>query len=212
MLSTQDVAGIVRPACPRCGRVVRIDKPLDGQRVCRTCIAHTRIEECARCGARREPATRDEHGRPLCPNCLVTDPNNLEVCLNCGRRRPVSLRCARRAIWTSSASRKKPGWPKQADPQAFRPQGLFYAQRNARDGVPNNEIKLREQIAALQKTNQSLRDERDGYRVASETFARALHVLTIENDNFRRELANPTATTIKPLRPSAPGRSPDAGE
>ncbi|GCB00037.1 hypothetical protein NCCNTM_36710 [Mycolicibacterium sp. NCC-Tsukiji] len=86
------VAGIVRPACPRCGRVVRIDKPLDGQRVCRTCIAHTRIEECARCGARREPATRDEQGRPLCPNCLVTDPDNLEVCLNCGRRRPVSLR------------------------------------------------------------------------------------------------------------------------
>ena len=74
MLSTRGVAGIVRPACPRCGRVVRIDKPLDGQRVCRTCIAHTRIEECARCGARREPATRDEHGRPLCPNCLVTDP------------------------------------------------------------------------------------------------------------------------------------------
>jgi hypothetical protein len=91
-LHAAGVAGIVRPACPRCHRVVRIDKPLDGQRVCRTCIAHTRIEKCARCGARREPATRDEHGRPLCPNCLVTDPNNLEVCLNCGRRRPVSLR------------------------------------------------------------------------------------------------------------------------
>lgn len=91
-LHAAGVAGIVRPACPRCGRVVRIDKPLDGQRVCRTCIAHTRIEECARCGARREPATRDQQGRPLCPNCLVTDPDNLEDCLNCGRRRPVSLR------------------------------------------------------------------------------------------------------------------------
>ena len=91
-LHTAGVAGIVRPACPRCHRVVRIDKPLDGQRVCRTCIAHTRIEECARCGARREPATRDQHGRPLCPNCLITDPDNLEVCLNCGRRRPVSIR------------------------------------------------------------------------------------------------------------------------
>jgi hypothetical protein len=91
-LHTAGVAGIVRPACPRCHRVVRIDKPLDGQRVCRTCIAHTRIEECARCGARREPATRDQHGRPLCPNCLITDPENLEVCLNCGRRRPVSIR------------------------------------------------------------------------------------------------------------------------
>lgn len=40
-------------------RVVRIDKPLDGQRVCRNCIAKSRIEECVRCGARREPGTRD---------------------------------------------------------------------------------------------------------------------------------------------------------
>lgn len=86
------IGGIVLAACPRCHRVVKIDKPLDGQRVCRTCIAHTRIEECVRCSARREPATRDCNGRPLCPNCLITDPDNLEVCLNCGRRRPVSLR------------------------------------------------------------------------------------------------------------------------
>ncbi|CAG7588079.1 hypothetical protein [Rhodococcus opacus] len=34
---------------------------------------------------------------------------------------------------------------------------LFYAQRRTRAGVPDNEVKLREQIAAL-KTNQSLRD------------------------------------------------------
>ncbi|MGW4720720.1 hypothetical protein [Nocardia sp. NPDC004260] len=91
-LHAAGVAGIVRPSCPRCHRVVHIDKPLDGQRVCRTCIARTRTEECSRCGGHREPATRDEHGRPICPNCLVTDPDNLEVCLNCGRRRPVSLR------------------------------------------------------------------------------------------------------------------------
>lgn len=92
LLHTADIAGIVRPHCPRCHRVVRIDKPLDGQRVCRTCIAHSRIEECSRCGARREPATRDDQGRPLCPNCLITDPANLEPCINCGRRRPVGTR------------------------------------------------------------------------------------------------------------------------
>ncbi|WP_220377984.1 hypothetical protein [Streptomyces inhibens] len=34
LLHEAGVAGIVRPACPRCHRVVRIDKPLDGQRVC----------------------------------------------------------------------------------------------------------------------------------------------------------------------------------
>jgi hypothetical protein len=42
--------------------------------------------------APREPARRDEHGRPLCPSCLVTDPVNHETCSGCGRRRPVSAR------------------------------------------------------------------------------------------------------------------------
>ena len=83
-------AGIVRPACPGCHRVVRIDKPLDGVRVCRTCIAHARTEQCARCGARREPVTRDDQGRPLCANCFITDPANLETCIGCGRRRRVA--------------------------------------------------------------------------------------------------------------------------
>ncbi|MFD7163720.1 site-specific integrase [Streptomyces violascens] len=92
LLHTAGVAGIQRPTCPRCHRVVRIDKPLDGQRVCRNCIAKSRIEECVRCGARREPATRDAQGRPLCPNCLVTDPANLEVCIGCGKRRRVQTR------------------------------------------------------------------------------------------------------------------------
>jgi hypothetical protein len=32
---------------------------------------------------------------------------------------------------------------------------LFYAQRRARHGIPDNEVKLREQIAALQKSNQT---------------------------------------------------------
>ncbi|MER7672435.1 site-specific integrase [Kitasatospora sp. NPDC096128] len=92
LLHTAGIAGVVPPACPRCHRVVRIDKPLDGQRVCRTCIAHSRLEDCSRCGAHREPATRDGQGRPLCPNCLITDPANLEPCINCGRRRLVDTR------------------------------------------------------------------------------------------------------------------------
>ncbi|WP_328974250.1 site-specific integrase [Streptomyces canus] len=94
LLHEAGVAGIVRPACPRCQRLVRIDKPLDGQRVCRNCIAKSRIEECVRCGARREPATRDARGRPLCPNCLITDPANLETCIVCGKSRMVNSRTA----------------------------------------------------------------------------------------------------------------------
>ena len=84
--------GIVRPPCPRCGRVMTLSKILDGVRVCRTCCAKSRAETCARCGVHREPATRDENGRPLCPHCLSTDPANQETCSGCGRRRPVSVR------------------------------------------------------------------------------------------------------------------------
>lgn len=86
------VNGIIKPACPSCHRTVRISKPLNGKRVCRNCIAKTRIEQCSRCDARREPATRDEHGQPVCPNCLVNDPANLETCVGCGRQRRVHFR------------------------------------------------------------------------------------------------------------------------
>lgn len=84
--------GIVRPPCPRCGRVITLSKVLDGVRVCRNCCAKSRAETCSRCGVHREPATRDEHGNPLCPHCLSTDPVNQETCSGCGRRRPVSVR------------------------------------------------------------------------------------------------------------------------
>jgi hypothetical protein len=53
---------------------------------------------------------------------------------------------------------------------------LFYAPRKARDGVPDNEVRLRGQIATQQKVNQTLRDDRDHYRIASETFAREFNV------------------------------------
>jgi hypothetical protein len=92
LLNDGGISAVTRPACPRCHRRVRIAKALDGQRVCRSCIARSRTEQCVRCGSRREPATRDGQGEPLCPNCLITDPANLETCLNCGRRRPVNTR------------------------------------------------------------------------------------------------------------------------
>ncbi len=90
--------GILRPPCPHCGRVIPLVKPRGGVRLCRNCVARSRAEPCSRCGAVREAGTRDEHGRPLCPNCLVNDPANREICLNCGRRRPVSTRTAQGAL------------------------------------------------------------------------------------------------------------------
>jgi hypothetical protein len=83
---------IVRPACPRCHGVKALSKLLDGKRVCRACFARHAAVPCARCGAVREPATRDADGNPLCPNCLISDPANLEECVGCGRRKRVAVR------------------------------------------------------------------------------------------------------------------------
>ncbi len=85
---------IQRPPCPRCRRIVPLTKQRDGMRVCRTCYARARTVACARCGTLREPAARDAQGRPLCPYCLISDPDNLEDCLQCGRRQRVSTRTA----------------------------------------------------------------------------------------------------------------------
>lgn len=92
LLNASGITAVVRPLCPRCHRAVHLHRPLDGERVCRSCTAKSRAELCARCGALREPAIRDQQGRPLCPSCLVADPANFEICVNCGRRRPVGTR------------------------------------------------------------------------------------------------------------------------
>ena len=92
ILHSAGVAGVVRPSCGHCGRTVRIDKPLNGVRACRRCHARSRAQPCGRCGAVRDPVTRDGQGRPVCANCMISDPANLEVCVNCGRRRPVNTR------------------------------------------------------------------------------------------------------------------------
>ncbi|HEY3034447.1 MAG TPA: hypothetical protein VGJ54_07295, partial [Streptosporangiaceae bacterium] len=83
---------ILRPACPGCGRVIPLHRPIGGQWLCRNCVARSRAQPCARCGTVREAATRDEQGRPLCPYCFITDPVNQETCIGCARRRPVSVR------------------------------------------------------------------------------------------------------------------------
>jgi hypothetical protein len=83
---------IIRPACPGCHRVIHLHRRIAGQWLCRNCVAKSRAQPCARCGVIREAATRDEHGRPLCPSCFTTDPANQEPCIACGRRRPVSTR------------------------------------------------------------------------------------------------------------------------
>jgi hypothetical protein len=91
-LTAAGAGGVTRPACPLCQRVMALSKKKDGQRICRACCARARAVECAQCGTAREPAARDEQGRPLCPTCLVNTPINLEPCYSCGRLRRVSVR------------------------------------------------------------------------------------------------------------------------
>lgn len=83
---------IIHPACPRCERVIHLHRPIGGHWLCRNCTAKSRAQPCSRCGAVREAATRDEQGQPLCPYCLINDPANQETCIDCGRRRRVSVR------------------------------------------------------------------------------------------------------------------------
>jgi regulator of replication initiation timing len=81
--------------------------------------------------------------------------------------------------------------------------------------VSEREIKLQEQIAQLTQRLNDIRTERDNYRTTSEVFARAMNVLTIDNDQLRRQLANartdrvpPAATmTPNPTAPRMPGVS-----
>jgi integrase len=91
-LSVAGAQKIVRPACPHCGRVVRLHRRVRGQWSCRNCAAKAAAVPCSRCGTTREPAARDGDGLPLCPNCLVSDPANQEECIRCGRRRVVNTR------------------------------------------------------------------------------------------------------------------------
>jgi hypothetical protein len=74
---------------------------------------------------------------------------------------------------------------------------LFYAECAARNRMPDNEIKLRQENASLTERVRQLREERDRHKAASETFARAIHVLTIENENLRTD----QQTQSRPPRP-----------
>jgi hypothetical protein len=76
---------------------------------------------------------------------------------------------------------------------------LFNAECRARLGIPDSELKLHEQIDQLKAREAELRAERDDYRTASETYARAIHVLTIENDNLREELEKHRSSALRPL-------------
>src|SRR6266498_4593612 len=88
----------------------------------------------------------------------------------------------------------------------------FYAERARRAGVSEREIKLQEQIAQLTQRLNDTRAERDNYRTTSEVFARAMNVLTIENQNLRTQLARAQTGVISPMKRRRTGRPDSEGE
>jgi chromosome segregation ATPase len=63
----------------------------------------------------------------------------------------------------------------------------FYARVKAQDSVPASETALREQNNELRRKLDDMRAERDEYKQAADALARALNVVTIENDELRRK-------------------------
>lgn len=67
----------------------------------------------------------------------------------------------------------------------------FYAKARAQDSIPASETALREQIASLRRQLDDMRGERDEYKHAAQALARALNVLTTENDSLRSQAGRP---------------------
>ena len=86
---------------------------------------------------------------------------------------------------------------------------LFNARVKARDSVPASENALRKQNEELRSKLDAMRAERDEYKQAADALARALNVLTTENDELcrratqAREFTGPRPLADLGLAPAA---------
>ena len=78
---------------------------------------------------------------------------------------------------------------------------LFYARVKAQHAIPACETALREQNAGLRRKLDEMRAERDEYKQAADALARALNLLTLENDSLRREASRrrPAPAALSPV-------------
>jgi chromosome segregation ATPase len=78
---------------------------------------------------------------------------------------------------------------------------LFYARVKTQHAIPARETALREQNAGLRRKLDELRAERDEYKQAADALARALNLLTLENDSLRREASRrrPAPAALSPV-------------
>jgi hypothetical protein len=65
----------------------------------------------------------------------------------------------------------------------------FYARIKAQQSAPASETALREENASLRRKLDGMRAERDEYKHAADALARALNVLTAENDKLRSQIS-----------------------
>ena len=111
-------AGIVAPACPSCGRTVRLSHRHGEQRCCRRCYDQQQLQACSRCQQRTMAASRTAAAEPVCTGCFRQDPANHGQCASCGRTaltvrrddgRDWCRRCYRAPLATCSVcGREKP--------------------------------------------------------------------------------------------------------
>jgi hypothetical protein len=76
----------------------------------------------------------------------------------------------------------------------------FREQVAAINGVTEREVRLRDELELARLQLAEAKADRDNYRAASEVFARAMHVLTVENDALRKELGKAAASRVVPIR------------
>jgi hypothetical protein len=72
----------------------------------------------------------------------------------------------------------------------------FYARVKAQRSVPASEVALREQNAELRRKLDDMRAERDEYKQAADALARALNVLTAENDKLCRQIGRISSSAM----------------
>ena len=131
-------AGIVAPACPSCGRTVRLSHRHGEQRCCRRCYDQGQLQACSRCRQPAMAASRTGAGEPVCAGCFRRDPANHGQCGDLLSMRPreavspdVRRHAALRALLTPDAPRSlRPVRPRPGglDPNRRRPAAVRFLQ------------------------------------------------------------------------------------
>lgn len=76
----------------------------------------------------------------------------------------------------------------------------FNARVKAQDSIPASETALRQQNNELRRKLDGIRAERDEYKQAADALARALNLLTMENDKLRSQISRISPPSAMPTR------------